>query len=71
MLASASTLTSTRIISATLLRSDISLVTVINFAAHDLAVERQCLEHDVEAALVLVREHEPDVEPVIILAVAE
>jgi hypothetical protein len=32
------------------------------------AVERERLQHDVEAAVVLVREHEADVEPVVVLA---
>jgi hypothetical protein len=31
--------------------------------ADDLAVERERLQHDVEAAAVLMREHEADVEP--------
>ena len=32
------------------------------------AVEQERLQHDVEAAVVLVREHEADVEPVVVLA---
>jgi hypothetical protein len=43
-------------------------VSVRDFAANDLAVERQGLQHDVEAGVVLVREHQAEVEPEVILA---
>ena len=39
-------------------------------AANDFAVERERLKDQVEAAVVLVREHKPDVEPEIILSFA-
>ena len=45
-------------------------LTFLDLAAHDFAVERERLKHDVEAAFVLVREHEADVEPVVVLALA-
>src|SRR5207237_4055095 len=41
-----------------------------DLTADDLAVERQRLEDDVEAAAVLVREHQAEIEPVVVLAVA-
>src|SRR5207237_7916465 len=41
-----------------------------DFAADDLAVERQRLQHDVKAVAVLVREGEADVEPIVVLAFA-
>ena len=41
-----------------------------DLAADDLAVERERLQHDVEATVVLVREDEADVEPVVVLALA-
>jgi hypothetical protein len=37
------------------------LILLGNFAADDLAVERQRLQHDVEAFAVLVREREADI----------
>src|SRR4051794_19760590 len=43
---------------------------VRDLAADDVAIERQGLEHDIEAATVLVREREADVEPVVVLALA-
>jgi hypothetical protein len=40
-----------------------------DLAAHDLAVERQGLQYDVEALAVLVREGKADIEPVVVLAI--
>jgi len=46
------------------------LVVVLQLAADDLSVEREGLQHDVEAAAVLVRKDEAEVEPKVILAFA-
>src|SRR4051812_20928350 len=46
----------------------LALILVGYLAAHDLAVERQGLQHDVEPLAVSVREGEADVEPVVVLA---
>src|SRR5580704_4475537 len=46
------------------------LVSFADSAAHDLAVEREGLQHDIEAAAVLVREYKPEIEPKVILAFA-
>src|SRR5258707_853924 len=45
-------------------------VILADLAADDFAVEREGLQDDVEAAAVLMREHETEVEPVVVLAVA-
>jgi hypothetical protein len=47
-----------------------SLVIFRHLAANDFAVERERLEHDVEALAVLVGEGKTDVEPKIVLAFA-
>ena len=52
----------------TLLRSCFGWLIVGDLAADDLAVERQGLQHDVEALAVFVRKREADVEPVVVLA---
>ncbi len=41
-----------------------------DLAADDFTVERQGLEHDVEALAVFVREGESDIEPIVVLAFA-
>ena len=43
---------------------------VCDLAANDFAVERERLEYDVEAFLVLVRERQAAIEPIIVLAFA-
>ena len=52
------------------LRRRVVFVVVGDLAAHDLSVEREGLQHDVEAAAVLVRKDESDVEPEVVLALA-
>ena len=52
------------------LRRVLRFIVGCDFAADDLAVERKRLQHDVEAALVLVWKHEADVEPLVVLALA-
>lgn len=46
------------------------VIVVADFAADNLSVEREGLQHDIEALTVLVREHQSDVEPEIILTLA-
>src|SRR5207253_10123731 len=58
-----------RIVPSALLRC-VGAVVLGDFAADDLAVERQRLQHDIEPVAVLVREGEADVEPVVVLAFA-
>src|SRR5579872_2690886 len=43
---------------------------VRNLAANDFAIEWQGLQHDIEAASVLVREHKTEIQPEVILALA-
>src|SRR5207237_8041368 len=46
------------------------LVILSELATHELAVEREGLEHDVEPLAVFVREHEAEIEPEVVLALA-
>jgi hypothetical protein len=46
------------------------LVVAGDFADDDFGIERNGLEHDVEALAVLVRECKAEVEPVVVLALA-
>jgi len=54
--------------SAVLSVSRAGLVGFADLAADEFAVERERLKHDVVAFAVLVREHESDIEPEVILA---
>src|SRR5256885_571923 len=47
-----------------------SVVSLGDLAAHDLAVERERLKHDVQALAVLVREHKAQIEPEVVLTFA-
>jgi hypothetical protein len=50
--------------------SILGMLVVRDFATHDLAVEGQGLQHDVESFAILVVEHQAKVEPEIVLTFA-
>lgn len=51
-----------------LLRRRVVSVVVGDLAAHDFSVERKGLQHDVEAAAILVREQKADIELIVVMA---